>query len=478
MHLISSKGFFVKKAILILVLIGGLVVGGSYQVGKVIEAELPNILTRAGALGQMQINIRSYERNIFRSTVRTEIVLASVSGSREQVFLRHDIWHGPLPFGLSRNGNWELTPMSALVETTIDRDTPPSGRIGHILELCPELYDSLNLTRLDFAANGTSTFTVPPFEKSFGEGEAAFRINWGGATGTADIDKSMQNMRGEVLVPPFKMTTADGYVAVDASRSDFRIFEEFGGLLLGNFTADTQGIDIRTRGDHTQFSELQFRNTAKLEEDQVSYSIAIAIASMQAGNKTYGPAGFEVDFVGLDAATILEVQKKLQSIQTQVKTLNEQEIARRVIGIYAEALPTLMKNNPEIRLNYLNLVGPGGEFWCKGNVRFENRLNHEINDIDTLLATIRAAGESQVSKALLANLANGFMTGQLGKARAAGQLGDMSDDQFLALVTEATNKQLAQLEGNGIIVADRDNYRIDFSYADRRAILNGKPLPP
>jgi len=466
----------VKKVILILILLGGMVVGGSYQVGKVIEAELPNILSRAGALGQLQINIRSYERNIFRSTVRTEIILASVSGSREQVFLRHDIWHGPLPFGQSHNGAWQLTPMSALVETTIDRDNPPAGWIGHILELCPELYDSLDLTRFDFAGNGTSIFTVPAFEKSFGEGEAAFRLNWGGVSGTINIDKSMQSMRGEVLMPPCKLTTADGYVAVDSSRSNFKIFEDFGGLLLGNFSADTQGIDISTRSDRTVFSELQFRNAAKREEDLVSYSIAIGITSLQAGNKTYGPAGFEVDFVGLDAATILEVQKKLQSIQTQVKSLSEQEIARSVFSIYAEALPTLMKKDPEIRLNYLNLAGPGGEFWCKGNVRFENRLNHAINNIDALLATIRATGESQVSKALLENLASGFMTGQLTRARAAGQLGDMSDDQFLDLVTEAANKQLAQLEGNGIIVADRNNYRIDFSYVDRRAILNGKPL--
>ena len=465
-----------KKAILILVLIGGMVVGGSYQVGKVVEAELPQILARAGTLGQMQINIRSYERNIFRSTVRTEIILASISGSREQVFLRHDIWHGPLPFGQSRNGEWQFTPMSALVETTIDRENQPSGWIGHILELCPELYDSLDQTRFDFAGNGSSTFTAPAFEKSFGEGNSAFRVNWGGMTGTVNIDKSMQSMRGEVRVPAFKLTTADGYVSVDASRSNFNIHEDFGGLLLGNFTADTQGIDISTRSDRTLFSDLQFRNTAKLEEDLVSYSIAIGIESMQTGNKTYGPAGFEVDFVGLDAPTILEIQKKLQSIQTQVKTLSEQEIARSVFAIYAEALPTLIQKKPEISLNYLNLAGPGGEFWCKGIVHFENPQNRAIKDVDALLATIRASGESQVSKALLQNLTSGFMVGQLTQARAAGQLGDMSDDQFRDLAAEAAAKQLTQLESSGVIVADRDNYRIDFSYADRRAILNGKPL--
>jgi uncharacterized protein YdgA (DUF945 family) len=466
----------VKKTILILLLLVSMVVGGSYQVGKVIEAELPNILTRIGELGQMQISISSYERNIFRSTVRTEIVLASLSGSREQIFLRHEIWHGPLPFGRTTDGEWQLKPMSALMETVVDRNNPPSGLIGELFALCPELYDSIELTRFDFAGNGTSSYQIPAFEKSFGSGNDAFSVKWDGMSGTARIDKSLQSIKGEMIAPGAKVMTSDGYFIFDATRSDYRIFEDFGGLLLGNVTVDIKSIDIGTHSDQTVLSDLQFRNEATLNDEVVSYSIAIGIESLQSGARTYGPAGFEVDFTGLDATAILDVQKKLQSIQSRVKTLTEEEIARSVFAIYAEALPALMEKTPEIKLNYFNLTGPNGELWCKGNIRFENRLKRPIRDFNAFLSTLRAEGESQIGKPLMQSLLTGFISGQLAEARSAGQLGDISDDQFQAMAASAAAEQMAQLEANGMIVPVKDKYRVEFTYANRQAHLNGQPL--
>ncbi len=464
-----------KKVIFILILLGGLTVGGSYQVGKVIEAELPTILTRVAELGQMQISITSYKRDIFRSSVRSEIVLASISGSREQIFLKHEIWHGPFPFGQRSNGAWQFKPLSALVETTIDQDNPPSGLIGKLLELCPELYQSIEVTRFDFAGNGAARFDVPGFKKTLDTAENSFHIDWQGITGNAAIDKSMRDIKGEVLIPYAKISNQQGFIALEESRTNYKIYEERG-LLLGQVTADATSIETGSGRNRTVLKDLQFRNAAKLNDDLASYSIALGIESLQTGSATYGPAGLEVDFVSLDAKAILGVQRKLQTIQSEVKELTEQEIANRVFKIYAEALPDLMKKTPEIKLNYLNLTGPDGEFWSKGNILFENRLNKPIGDINSFLGTIRAKGESQISKALLKSVLAQTIKGQISPARTAGQLGDINDDQFNAMAAGAAAEQLANMETGGLLVAMGDKYHVDFTYKNRQAVLNGKPL--
>ena len=465
-----------KKIILILVLIGGLSVGGSYQVGKIVETELPRVLKRVGELGQMQISITAYERNIFRSTVRSEIVLASISGSREQLSLRHDIWHGPFPFGKTSSGQWQFTPLSALVETRIDQSVPPSGMIGELFELFPELYATTELTRFDFAGNGTSTFTVPGFDKSLPSAEGNLDVSWEGLSGTALIDKSMQKMEGALEMPSIRVSGEKDGVIIENLRSSYNIFEDFGGLLLGNVTIDSGLIEVGDARSKTTLTDLQFRNDARLDNDLVSYSVAMGIEKLDTGDQAYGPAGFELDFTNLDAASILDVQMKLQKIHSEVKTLSEEEIANRVFAIYAEALPGLIEKAPEIKLNYLNLTGPGGEFYCKGNIVFDNRLNRTIKSINSLLGILRVEGESVVSKPLLQNMLVSSIKNQLNQARSAGQLGDISDDQFNAMAAGTAAEQLAQLEARGTLVSEGDNYQANFSFRDNQAFLNGKPL--
>ncbi len=465
-----------KKFILVLILAGGLTVGGSYQVGKIIESELPRVLQRVGELGQMQITITGYERNIFRSSVRSEIVLASISGSREQVSLNHEIWHGPFPFGKIRSGQWQFTPLSALIETRLDKSIPPSGLVGELLELCPELYESNEITRFDFAGNGTSTYSVPGFEKSFGAGDEAFDLSWKGISGTAFIDKSMKRIEGNVVIPAIRVAGQKNGIIFDNIRSDYQIYEEFGGLLLGNVTVDTGAIEIGDARNKTTIQDIQFRNAAKLNDDTVSYSVTIGIETLQTASETYGPAGFELDFINLDAASILEVQKRLQTIQMEVNKLAEEDISKRVFQIYIEALPGLLQKKPEINLNYLNMTGPSGEFYCKGSILLENRMNRPVKDVGSLLSIIEAKGESVVSKPLLQNMLTTMTKSQLAQARDAGQLGDISADQFNGLAAGTAVEQLAQLEARGTLIPKGDNYHTEFTFKNRRALLNGTPI--
>jgi len=466
----------VKKIILILIFIGAVVTAGSFQVGRVIEAELPKILDRVADLGQMQISITDYDRQLFRSTVKTTISLASVGGTIEQIHLRHNIWHGPFPIGKSSDGEFHYAPMSALVETMVDHDNPPSGLIGNLFENCPELYDSIELARFDFAGNGTSTYHIPGFAKTFGSGKNELAFEWQGLTGQATIDKSIKKINGETVIPKIRISSETGRVETEKIHSTYRIFEDFGGLLLGNITLDTEAISISSGRSRTELSDFQFRNSASLNNENVSYSIAIGIEKINSTGQIYGPLGLELDFAGLDAATILEVQKKLQTIQSHVASVSEEKIAAEVFAIYTEALPELIKKSPEIRLNYLNMSSPNGEFWSKGKVVFENQPGARINSINDLLGAILANTDIQISKPLLLNLFSSSIKGQMHSAREAGQLGDVDDEKFEKMTAEAATEQIEKLVRQGALVDEGKSYRALFEFKNRKMTLNGQPF--
>ena len=465
-----------KKTILILLIIGGITTAGSFQVGRVIEAELPAILTRVANLGQMQIEITNYQRKLFRSEVDTTITLASISGSLEQLHLNHQIWHGPFPFGKSSNGQWQFIPMSALVETRVDRDNPPSGLIGTAFKTFPELYNAIDLTGFDFAGNGTSNHSIPGFNKAVGSGTEELTIAWQGIHGRTVIDKSIKSIKGEIDIPAISIFSETSRLETENIKSSYRIFEDYGGLLLGDVTMDTAAINLSRSRARTELRDIQFRNAARLHEDTVSYSIAIGFEQATSAGQSYGPGGFEIDFTNLDATAIRAVQKQLQTIQSKMKKLSEEEIRTRIIAIYAKALPALMKKTPEIKLNYLNMSGPGGEFWSKGNILLENPTGTKIKDMNALLGTLRANIDSQISKPLAQNLLTTLIKGQLASARAAGQLGDIDDDRFDVMATEAAEEQLSKLVADGALVDEGGNYRAKLTYINRATTLNGQPF--
>lgn len=466
-----------KKSIIVLLLIVTAGAGSPYWVGQQIEEKIPEFLERAAQVGQFNVELTSYDRGVFRSTATTTISFQGVK--TEKIVLQHSIWHGPLPIGQTLTGGWHVAPAAAVIESTLPSEVTQQGMVGELLELLPGFSAFHEVTVLSLAGDATSNITIPAFEQQLNlEGDKA-NFEWGGLVATEHFNADLSEIEGEATLSRIGLSDPSMEGEITALATTFRIHEDASGLLLGNVTLDSDTISFGSRGLAPEFSVkgFQLRNAARLEDGLVSY--AVEIAADQFNNPTLGfaPVGFEVLFSHLDAATILDVQRQLQNLQTDMVNLSEDEILQQIAAIYLNALPELLRKSPEISLNYLRARNADGELWAKGNIALRGDETADATSLDDLTRLIQAQGETQIESPLLLALTGKTLESGLKEAWETGQLGNISEQELHALIATRSQQQIDALVAQGLLAFDGKNYSMVFSYQNRQATLNGQVLP-
>lgn len=465
-----------KKIVIIVLLIVAAGIGTPFWVGKQIEEKLPAYLQRAAQIGQFNIELTSYERNLFRSQAITTLTFHGVQ--KEQIVLQHSIWHGPLPIGKTSDGQFLLSPAAAVVETTFPSDTLQQGTLGKLLELLPDFGALHDLTVVSMSGSSKSQFTIPAFNQDFMNDGSSVHFEWGGLSGTSNMNSDLSRIENETTISGIKITDPTSETEIGSLATSIKVHEGPSGLLLGNVTLDSSAITVGPRGLSPEFSVkgFQLRNAAKLDGVTVNYAIEVAVDEVAHPTMTFAPAGFELLFSRLDAATILAVQHQLQQLQTTIVNLPEHDIVQQVADIYLAALPALLQNKPEIRLNYLRAQSTDGEVWAKGNLTLSDESNSAIT-FDNLSRLVQAKGEAQISGDLLLTMVRQSLRPNMESAWQEGQFGDISKDELNNMIDTGSQQQIGALVQQGMLTYDGKNYKIDFSYSNQQATLNGLTLP-
>ena len=464
-----------KKCVIIILLIIAAGVGSPFFVGKQLEEKLPAYLQRVAQVGKFDIELTSYNRKLFRSDAVTTLTFHGVNA--EKIVLQHTIWHGPLPIGQTSTGQWQFSPAAAVVETTLATATLQQGAIAELLNRLPGFDSFQNLTISSLSGSTTSQFSIPPFNQDFIEEGDNIAFEWGGLNGTSNISADLTRIESETTIAGIKLTDATSERAITGLTTTIRIHEDLSGLLLGNATLDCSAITIGPRGLPPEFSVkgFQLRNAAKLDGVTVNYAIEIAVDEIVHPVMTFAPAGFELLFSRLDAATILAVQNQLQKLQTNVVNLPESNTIRQVSDIYIAALPALLQKKPEISLNYLRAQTTDGEVWAKGKLTLSDESDSLIT-LDNLSRLVQAEGEAQISGDLLRSLVRQTLKPSMESAWQSGQFGDISKEELNNMIDTGSQQQIGALVQQGMLTDDGKNYRLDFSYRNQQATLNGNTL--
>lgn len=464
-----------KRIVIVFLLIAAVCVGTPFWVGKQIEERLPEYLQRAAQVGQFNIELTSYERDLFRSHAVTTLTFHGIQ--TEQLILEHSIWHGPLPIGQTRDGQWQVSPSAAIIETTLSTDAKQSGTLGDLLEILPGFGLFHNLTVVSMSGSASSRVTIPSFTQEYTEGGNTLKFEWGGLSSHSTMSRDLTHIDSETKIAGIKFTDPSSESEIKNIASSVRVHEDPSGLLLGNVTIDSDAITFGPRGRPPEFSikGFQLRNAAKLNGVTVSYAIEVATDEITHPTISFAPAGFEVLFSRLDAATILAVQHQLQKLQTSVVDLSEHDMLQQISDIYIAALPALLEDKPEISLNYLRAQNMDGEVWAKGKLTLSNESNSPIT-LNNISRLIQAEGEAQISGDLLLSVVRQNLQPGMESAWQAGQFGDISEEELKNMIDTASQQQIGSLVLQGMLIYDGKDYNINFSYRDQLANLNGKPL--
>jgi len=475
----SASGGFMKKIIIIALLLVATVVGSSIWIGTTIEERFTPFLQQAAALGQFQIEIDSYERGFFRSRAQTSLFIPSVTGTPERITLQHTLWHGPFPFGIDSLGNWHLQPCATVIETRLTDSNSNEGMIGQFLQLLPELSNLHEITNIDFSGNGQVLVTLPAFNRDFVRDEIKTTVEWGGLTGEQTFDSTLSNISGRFDLPGLRIIKPQFILEFGKIDTNFRLNLAENGILLGQVNLNAESITGGDRGPTPAFvlKGFQFHNLALQESDTINYSTEMVADTLLAAGNQVGPLGYKIDFNHLDAATIVKVQQQLQALQFDMVDSPADETGARILNIYLEALPALLQKSPEISLNYLRIQSPDGELWGKGVVAFDGADKPPIRDLDSFAGVVTGKSEFQISASLLQSVLRKFLTPNFMMMRETGQMGEIDDATFASSLDQAISGQIANLVTQGLLTEDGSNYRLEFNYQNRQSTLNGKPFP-
>jgi len=468
-----------KKIVVVVAVLVAAYIGLTDWIGARVEKRFPEFIQQMAAIGQMNVTIDSYERSLFRSTARTTISLQSYDGQDNQVTLEHSIWHGPLPFGQDSSGSWHLRPSAAVVDSRLPDDAPGTGVFAEILGMLPELRKLHEITTIGFSGNGQVSITLPPFTRDYVEDNIKTSVEWTGLSGTEFFDATMSNLHGQFESTGLTITRPDAIINIGQIDSTFRLNMAQNGLLLGQIDLNAAEITAGARGMDPGFvlKGFRFSNTTSQEDDTIGYSVEMVADSLLADKRQIGPVGYELNFVRLDTATIVEVQRQLQALQLGEAAAAPEQLGDKILSIYAAALPELLKKSPEIQLSYLRLQSPDGDLWGKGKVVFDGSNGTPVTDFDSFIEIIDGDSEFQIAGSLLRSIIREFIAPQFAMMRESGQMGEIDDATFNASLDQAIAGQVANLVAQGILVEDNSNYRLQFAYKNRQALLNGKPMP-
>lgn len=467
-----------KKLLAVIVLLTVAYIGLTDRIGATIEKRFPEFIRQMADIGQLNVTVDSYERSLFRSTARTTITLQGYDGQQNSISVEHAIWHGPLPFGQDSSGAWHFTPSAAVIDSRLPADAPGTGFFAVILGMLPELHGLHEITSVGFSGNGRAIISLPPFTRDYVADDLKTSIEWGGLNGTETFKTTLSSIRGQVESAGLTITRPDFAITIGKVDAIFRLNVAQNGLLLGQVNLNVAEISAGARGMEPSFALKGFRfsNAASQDGDTIGYTTEMAADSLLADGRLLGPVGYELGFARLDAATIVNVQRQLQALQLGETAVAPELAGDKVLAIYAAALPELLKKSPEIQLSYVRVQSPEGDLWGKGKVVFDGSQTQAVTDFDSFIGMIDGDSEFQIAGTLLHAIIREYFLPRFALMRDSGQLGEVDDASFNALLDQAVASQVADLVAQGVLIEDSSNYRLQFAYKNRQALLNGKAV--
>ena len=167
-------------------------------------------------------------------------------------------------------------------------------------------------------------------------------------------------------------------------------------------------------------------------------------------------------------------QRYTRMVTSSLSAGEPEQIQAQIQAMMLEALPFLLAENPELRLENLRFTLPEGTFKGSGQLKLEGVTALPANPTDPafwLQHTILSA--SLAADNALAEL----MAVQMAQTQMAADAPPETPPEQLA---EAARQQgpmmLGMLGQQGMLVQKEGQYRFDFSYDKGQTVLNGNPI--
>jgi len=486
----------VKKIILAVLMI--LVVGvagwaaATYVVGEQVEKRYFSLLEQNGQWGTCQWTSQSYERGFLKSKARSVVEFQVPIPVGEEtdhttqkpvrLTFEHSLRHGPLPAWTTPDGNSNLTPILALIETRLIDIAPADGIIHDVLEELDKSGNYYAFTLVGLSGDGNSRLILPPFKKRFSE--EALAVNWGGLTFDMQFTSDMQTASGILSMPLLHAQTDNGEFLWDGLHVEFDLKQAFPLIFLGHSDMQFANLKMQFQESETASPQelvmkgLKVSTNSDRNGNAVNCTQTLELARINVAGETYGPGLVEVVASNFNGEALSRLQMDVQQVYRNSENLfDPEEMAIRLQPLYTQFFMEMVSGSPEIDLRHLQFTAPSGQFDGSLRVKVDGEENLLFGDLQSLMENLEAEATITVDERLLKAMFSGELEKQLMAARERGELPSFSDEEITVLAKEQIDAQLEALEAQQYLLRGDGRVLSHAVFNRGELMVNDKLLP-
>ena len=344
---------------LTLVAVLAIYTASSWYVGQRIQEESATAVQSLNAhlaktwSSQVQIQLKSYASGMFRSQALYELTLPSDGQKNSTIEISNQIHHGPLDLSGLVRGRW--SPQLAEIRSTMvkTRLTAPLFELTQGKSLLD------GQTRISFDGVAHVNWKMLPLDLT----HDGVRSVFAGASLMGTAGPELSWVDGELDVPALCLD--DGSIRIEIHESRIHADTRIGsfGLNIGESGASIQRLKL-TRPDFPsiEVSKLASRLIVDESGPLINGEIHYDIGKLKVNDKDWGEISFAayLDKLNGDATkSLIDLYNRILS--RSIDAPDEAVIQNTDIRQFWLSLHSLLKNNPDIRIQPLRWTTPDGE---------------------------------------------------------------------------------------------------------------------
>lgn len=447
-----------KKILLVVIILIVAALGAApYWFGMQAEKNYNAWVDRIKTKGDVDVISSQFHRGWIKSTAETTIELKRLPFP---ITLTHHISHGPYPLSDLTDGNFNIMPELASIDTvavakTPDRSTLPPAQIHTVIAM---------------DGSGTAQVDVPAF-KVHTDNQVAVESK--GITGSVKFQPGFVRSNGKINIPSLHLNGQNGDVKISALGIAYDVYEGMAGISLGDFAVNV-GDAAFTRANEPPVTlhGIRLTTTSRERAGALNNTLKVRLDQLILNGTKNGPGELEIHIRNIDAQTIAKLQQLARAAQPKKGSPPAALPVGAIMGLVME----LAKHKPEVEITKLTFTTADGELHGKGKLVVDGTKPGIGNNPLMLLGAINADAELAIPESMVRTALALQVKNELAGLQAAGKVQSLTADQTQEIVAKAVDARLAQWATQNHFDKIGDHYRLVAEYRDGQLRVNGAPL--
>ncbi len=452
--------------LVLLVVLAGL--GSSFYFSRQAEAKAAEWPDKIRELAPYAKVDADYRRGLLTSTQVINISIPQISGEHGLV-IKNVIHHGPFP-GFAGMG-------MATVEHSLDFDPAIQQQLAKVFGGSAPFTATTTI-----GLDGTGTMEIHGAPASFAEG--GMKVAWQGLGGTLHFTKGLDSYSGEITAPLFSAITPNGSADMKnlSLKMDSHRMPGFEEIYLGTTRFSLESLAFKGGESEGKMEKALMEAEASSADNQfLDMKANFKVAKVAATDFEAADADYAFSMRHIHAQSFMEIIKAIRESTPKSGMLKPDPAATQA---QMEALQKIMKthglvllkNNPVITIDRLNVKLKEGEIKASGSVKLPGVTEADAAQPLALIAKVDAEATLSLPEAFVRNQyaqnkVRSFKAQQADLTEAQiAQINAGAEGEFTQVLTAFGQQGYVESEGAAL--------KTTLAFKGGVFTVNGKPFNP